>query len=125
LTTNKPIDTEKLLKEAQAAEHKEAYKLIARNEIFRVGVGARINSLEELLFFVEVNLKLSTNSNQVNLHIIEKTLEYLKMLQARGYTLTYQDGNCVSCEKTELAQNLTKESIAVTTLMKSNITKQS
>ena len=62
-----PINPEKLLKEAKAAEHKEAYQLMEKNEIFRLGVGARANTLEEPPFFVEVNIKLSEESGEVDL----------------------------------------------------------
>jgi hypothetical protein len=120
LKKTEPINSEKLLKEAQAAEHKEAYQLLERNEIFRVGVGARANTLEEPPFFVEVNIKLSKESGEVDLHKLSKTIECLKSLQAKGFSLTYQDGTCISCEKARDIQNLTEECTAVMSLLKTS-----
>jgi len=120
LKKDEAINPEKLLKEAKAAEHKEAYRLLERNERFRVGVGVRVNTLEETLFFVEVNIKLSEESGEVDLSKLSKTLICLKSLQSIGYLLTYQDGTCVSCEKAKDMQNLTEECTAVMSLLKTS-----
>ncbi len=115
-----PIETEKLLAEAKAAKHKEAYALLERNEVFRVGVGTRADSLQEPFFFVEVNIRLSKESGEVDTLKLSKTLKCLKLLQAKGYSLTYQDGICISCEKATDTQNLTEECNAVISLLKTN-----
>jgi hypothetical protein len=116
-----PIDTEKLLKEAKTAEHKEAYMIVERNETFRVGVGARANSLEEPPFFIEVNIRLSEETGEVNLLKLSRALKCLKSLQAKGYSLTYQDGTCISCEKAKDIQNLTEEYNEVISLLKNSL----
>ncbi len=115
-----PLNPEKLLKEAKAAEHKEAYQLMEKNEIFRLGVGARANTLEEPPFFVEVNIKLSEESGEVDLLKLSKTLKCLESLQEKGYSLTYQDGTCISCEKARDIQNLTEECTEVLSLLKTS-----
>ena len=92
--------------------------IVERNEIFRVGVGAKAKALEDSTFFVEVNLKLSPESGEVDMLRLEKTLQCLRTLQTRGYTLTCQDDTCISCEKTRDVQNVTKEYTTVTSLLK-------
>jgi hypothetical protein len=123
LKKDEAINPEKLFKEAKIAEHKEAYKQLEKNEIFRVGVGARANSLEEPPFFIEVNIKLSKESGEVDLLKLSKALKCLKSLQAKGYSLTYQDDTCISCEKTKNPENIAEEYNEVITLLKTNFDK--
>jgi hypothetical protein len=123
LKKDEAINPEKLFKEAEIAEHKDAYKQLEKNEIFRMGVGARANPLEEPPFFVEVNIKLSKESGEVDLLKLSKALNCLKSLQAKGYSLTYQDDTCISCEKTKNPENLTEECNEVITLLKTNFDK--
>jgi len=123
LNTAKSLDPQKLLKEANAAEHKEACMIVERNEIFRVGVGAKASALKDSTFFVEVNLKLSPESGEVDMLRLAKTIQCLRTLQTRGYTLTCQDDTFISCEKIRDAKNVTKEYTAVTSLLKTKFDK--
>lgn len=115
MAENNPIDAEALLKEAQTDEHREAYKLLLRTRIYRIGVGARADPPTPA-FFVEIIISLSPDSNEVDLTHLEKTLNCLKTLQAQKYTLTYQDGNCIAAENIT-TQNLTAEYTKAKTLL--------
>ena len=123
MNTTKSLDPQKLIEEAKTTEHKEAYRIVEKNEIFRVGVGARANALEDPTFFVEVNLKLSPESGEVDIPRLEKMLQCLRTMQTRGYTLTYQDDTCISCEKAWDTQNLAKEYTSATYLLKTKFAK--
>ncbi len=114
---NKPLDTKILLEEAKNAEHKEAYRTLEKNQNYRIGIGVRLTLLNTPSFFIEILLYLCPNSNNVNLKTLEKNLTCLKTLQTRNYTLTCQDDNCISCEKTTPTQNLTKEYTTVKALL--------
>ncbi len=55
--------------------------------------------------------------DKTDLNIIEKGLKCLKELQARNYSITCQDINCVSREATIPAKNIDEEYVAVKSLM--------
>jgi hypothetical protein len=114
---NKPLDTKTLLEEAKNAEHKEAYRTLEKNQHYRIGIGVRLTPPNTPSFFIEILLYLCPNSTNVNLKTLEKNLTCLKTLRTRNYTLTCQDDNCVSCEKTILTQHLTREYSTIKALM--------
>jgi hypothetical protein len=105
----KPIDTKALIEEAKTSRDKEAYKLLEKTPSYRIGVGARTDSLNPPSFFIEVIVKLSTENGEVNLPRLEKTLCLLRALQTRGYSLTYQDDNSISCETTRSIHEISQE----------------
>jgi hypothetical protein len=121
LTHTKTIDTKTLAEEAKASKHKETYRLLEKNQNYRIGVGARADSPDAPSFFIEVVINLSSGSSEVDLSRLEKSLHCLKMLQAKGYSLTYQDGNSISGEKTKTIQNPNEEYLTIKSLMKTAI----
>ena len=109
MNQTKPIDTKALMEEAKTSRDKEAYKLLEKTPSYRIGVGARTDSPNPPSFFIEVIVKLSTENGEVNLPRLEKTLRLLKALQTRGYSLTYQDDNSISCETTTSIHEISQE----------------
>ena len=109
MNQTKPIDTKTLMEKAKASRDKEAYKPLEKTSSYRIGVGARIDSPNPPSFFLEVIMKLSTKNGEVNLPNLEKTLHSLKKLKKRGYSLTYQDDNSISCEKTTSLHEISQE----------------
>lgn len=105
----KQIDTKALIEEAKTSRDKEAYKLLEKAQLYRIGVGARTNSSNSPSFFIEVIVKLSTENGEVNLSRLDKILRLLKALQTRGYSLTYQDDNSISCETTTSIHEISQE----------------
>jgi len=120
MTKDSPVDAKALVKEAENAEHKETFKQLQRSKTFRVGIGARTETPKPS-FFIEIIINLAPGSSEVDLRHLEKTVKCLKALQARKYTLTYQDGNCIACETALEAKNLTQEYTATTTLLKKHL----
>jgi hypothetical protein len=118
LTQTNPIDTKALAEQAKASIHKETYRLLEKNHAYRIGVGARANLPDASSFFVEVIINLSPKNGEVDLWRLEKTLSCLKKLKTKGYSLTYEDGNCISCETTKPIQNLNEEYTALKSLKK-------
>ena len=104
-----PIDTKALVEEAKTSRDKEAYKLLEKTPSCRIGVGARVDSPNPPSFFIEVIVKLSTENDEVNLLRLEKTLRLLRALQTRGYSLTYEDDNSISCETTTSIHEISQE----------------
>ncbi len=117
MTKNKQVDAEALIKEAENAEHKEAYKPLERNKAFRIGVVARADATNHPSFFIEIIISLAPDICEVDLPHLEKTLECLKALHARRYSLTYQDDNCISCETEVSAHKIAEEYAAAKALM--------
>jgi hypothetical protein len=106
---NELLNAEVLLEEAKASEHGEAYRTLDKNPNFRIGVGVRLTPFHPPSFFVEILFHLCPSFRNADLDVLEKSLTCLKELKARNYTLTCQDGNCVSCEATVSAAKLIKE----------------
>jgi hypothetical protein len=98
MNQTKLVDTKALMEAAKDSRDKEAYKLLEKSPLYRIGVGARTNSPNLPSFFIEVIVRLSTENGEVSLPRLQKTLHMLKELQKRGYSLTYQDDNSISCE---------------------------
>ncbi|MCW4017582.1 MAG: hypothetical protein NWF00_02680 [Candidatus Bathyarchaeota archaeon] len=114
---NTTINSNALAKEAKVSKNKETYKLIEKNQIYRIGVGARADSTDAPSFFIEVLVSLSAGSGEVDLSYLKKALTCLKTLQSKGYLLAFEDGNIVSCEKKRL-HDLNEEYLAVKSLLK-------
>jgi hypothetical protein len=117
---NTLVDAATLLEEAKASEHQEAYRTLERNLNYRIGVGVRLTPPKSPPFFVEVMIFLCPSLDNVDLDVLEKSLACLKELKARHYALTCQDSNCISCEATVTAPNLTEEYVNVKALMKAS-----
>jgi hypothetical protein len=112
------LDIEALLEEARASKHREAYKTLDRGLSYRIGVGARFESPDNYSLFIEILIYLCPASGNLDLKALGKSLACLKELEKRGYSLTCQDGECVSCEITVSTGRLAEEYFAVKSLMK-------
>jgi hypothetical protein len=117
MSQTKPVNTKALIEEAKTNKYKEAYNLLEKTQIYRIGVGARGNSPSPPSFFIEVIIKLSTESGNVNLQHLKKILTSLEAMQKEGYSLTYQDDNSISCEKTISADKILQEHDAAKTIL--------
>ena len=121
MTKPKPIDTKNMAEEARTSKLKETYRLLEKNQTYRIGVGARANLPETSSFFVEVVLNLAAENGEVDVARLEKILAFLKAIKARGYSLTFEDGNCISCETTAAVENPSEEYFALKTMMKTTL----
>jgi hypothetical protein len=104
--TQKQLDPEALMADAKASRDKEVNRILDKTKTYRIGAGARADTVDASTFLVEVTICLSTENAALNMDHLEKTLRILRTLQARGYTLTLQDGNCILCETAKTAANL-------------------
>lgn len=92
------IDTKVLKSEAETSEHGESYRAIERSRNYRIGVGARLPSSGQAHYFLEVVIYLCPRASEVNIPLLEKSLTFLKDLQARRYSLSCEDDGSISCE---------------------------
>jgi len=117
---NSPINANDLLKQAEASEHKEAYQIMSKTGNCRVGAGARLSvpPTQTPSFFIEIIINLCPACSKVDLMFLEKAVVCLKELQKNSYTLTWQDDNCILCEKIVPEQNIQNECNQATTLIK-------
>lgn len=106
-----------LQEEAKKSEDKEAFTVLARIPNCRVGVGARLESPEQTVFFVEIIVSLCAGHHVVNLDFLEKNLAILRQLKERGYVLTCEGDGTVSCELAVPSKNLTAEYEAATLII--------
>ena len=114
------ITINSLQQEAKMSEHNEAFQVLTRMQNCRVGVGARLESVENPSFFVEVLVSLCTSDHTVNLDLVEKNLHLLKQLEKRGYALNCEDDGSISCELTVSSNNLAAECEAIINLVGEN-----
>jgi hypothetical protein len=121
---NHKTDTNYLKKMAEASEDKEAYQLIAKNERYRVGAGARLTMPSHAVtFFVEIVVNLCPACSKVDLGFLERALKVLKLLGQNGYTLTCQDDNSILCEKLSSEKTLEGEIEAAKEIVKKELEK--
>jgi len=106
-----------LQREAKKSEDKEAFTVLARMPNYRVGVGARLESPEQTVFFVEIIVSLRAGHHVVNLDFLEKNLVILRQLKERGYVLTCEEDGTVSCELAVPSKKLTAEYEATTLII--------
>lgn len=112
------IRTYSLREEAKKSEDKEAFKVLAKTQSCRVGVGARFESGKNPSYFVEVLVSLCTSDRSVNLDLMEKNLLLLKQLEKRGYVLNCEEDGSISCELTVHSKNLTAECEATSLIIR-------
>jgi hypothetical protein len=117
MTETQPLETTALMEAAKASDHGEAYRTLDKNPNFRIGVGARLTPPNPPYFFVEIVIYLCPSFRNADLTVLEKGLACLKELKSENYTLTCQDGSCVSCETTVPLARLAEEYDKVKTLM--------
>ena len=102
-----------MLEEATKSENKESYKLVERNKGYRIGVGVELAPSGQPLFFIEIVVNLCTDSSRAVLPILERSLAFLKDLEAKGYSISCQDGNFISCQKPVKSSDLKTEYEAI------------
>jgi hypothetical protein len=118
MKANQPLNAAALLKEAEESEHHEAYRILEKAVNYRIGVGVRLAPTIPPHFFVEILVYLAPNDDGVDVTVLEKSVSALKELQAKGFTATFQDGNCISCETQVPQERLPAEYELDKTLMK-------
>ena len=93
------IDTERLKDDARGSCCREAYQIVYRNSVVRIGAGARVADDEGLLLFIDVTVNLCANGPKVNTSTLERSISFTKELKALDYELDCQEGQ-INCEKT-------------------------
>ena len=103
------VDVNSLQEEAKKSEDKEAFTVLLRTRAYRVGIGARLKTSADPIFFVEIIARLCPRDHPVNLSSLEKNLNILKQLKERGYHLTCDEDGTISCELVVRSENLVAE----------------
>lgn len=111
------ISIHSLQEEAKKSEDNESFTVVVRIKNCRIGVGARLESPENPVFFVEVLVNLCTDHDPVNLNLMESKLSLLRRLKQKGYTLNCEEDGCVSCELTVQSKNLIAECKATSSII--------
>jgi len=114
----KRVNTRALVKEAAESEHKESYSVLERGGHYRLGVGARLDPSGKPSFFLEVLVPLCESSSIALLRDLEMRVAFLKELEARGYSLSCEDGSCISCEAILPPARLASERRAIYSIAK-------
>ena len=117
----KKIDAHSLQEEANKSEDKEAFSVLTRIRDFRVGVGARLGSPAKPIFFIEIIASLCADRSVVNLNSLENKLLILRKLKERGYVLTCEEDEAISCELVVPSENLTLEYDAAILIIRKNL----
>ena len=120
MTQKKPINTDELMETAKKSTDKESYQMMHKTQIYRIGVGARATPTD-LVFFIEVIVNLTDESKKVDLTQLENTTKFLRMLQTRNYSLTYEDDNYIQAETTRTGRDLNEEYLYIKALLKTQL----
>jgi hypothetical protein len=120
MTTKPLINTNDLWQLAKNSNDKEAYKALNKTQVYRIGVGVRVRP-PDTSFFIEVIVNLSDKSKKVDLVKLERILRFLRILQTKNYSLTYEDDNCIQCETTRASQDLNEEYLSIESILKTQL----
>jgi len=120
MTQKTSINADELCQVAKNSADKESYQLLNKTQGYRVGVGARVTP-PGTSFFIEVIVNLSDESKKVDLTKLESILRFLRILQTKNYSLTYEDDNCIQCETTRASQDLNEEYLSIEALLKTQL----
>jgi hypothetical protein len=113
---NNTIDVHELEKQATSSGFNESYRVLSEDRQYRISVGARTFPSDRPSFFVEVFVYLCSRASQVDIPRLENAVIFLKALQARGYSLSCEDGNCISAEVTVSRETVSAECDRVSSL---------
>jgi hypothetical protein len=98
-----------LLKEAEKSGHNEFYKLLERDESYRIGVGVELAPSGQYLIFIEIVVNLCSEPSEVNLSKLERNLLFLRDLEAKGYSMSCQEDAFIFCQKIVKPSDLNEE----------------
>jgi len=112
------INVRTIREKAKKSEDHEAFKVLVKTRKCRIGIGARLESTGEPIFFIEVLLSLCADNGPVKLSVMEKKLSLLRRLEERRYSLNCEEDGCVSCELVVPSKNLSAECEAADSIMK-------
>lgn len=112
------IDVRTMREKAKKSEDHEAFKVLAKTRNCRIGIGARLESAGEPVFFIEVLVSLCAGHGPVELSVMERKLSLLRRLEERRYSLNCEEDGCVSCELAVPSKNLSAECEAANSIMK-------
>ena len=105
---------------AKKATDKESYRVLHKTQIYRIGVGARATPFDAS-FFIEVMINLSDETKKVDLAKLESILRFLRVIQTRKYSLTYEDDNYIQCETTRARQDLNEEYLSIKSILETQL----
>lgn len=112
------VNTEALLNAAENVDTKEACFILSKSKNIRVGAGARLESSAQPSLFIEVVVRMCSNSESPDLAKIEKSVFLLKELRARGFSMSCSDDGSLTCEKEVNAQEMNEQCEAVKEVIK-------
>ena len=117
------IDAKNLIETAQVSDNYESYQLLTKHSNYRIGVGARVDRSDKPSLFLEGLIRLSGDfGSNFDLLTLERSVNCLKLLHARGYSLTYEDANWISCDTNLLMTNPNEEYVVVSSMLKTIFT---
>jgi hypothetical protein len=114
------LELKALIDAIDSSKDDETYKQLEKTRSYRIGVGARRDSCAEPLFFLDMLIILSDGTEEVDISRLEKIVHLLKVLQTRGYVVSYlDDTNSISCELVMPAEKIFEEYTRVKALVHS------
>ncbi len=93
------IDIRALRTRARENETGEAFTVIRRGPLGRVGVGVRSEGSDPLRYFVEVVLNPSPTGSLTQPQLLGRVASLAESLRERGYALRIEDDGCVTGER--------------------------
>ena len=92
------IDKLALMAQAKKSLTHESHKCMAKEQDYRIFVGARDTYPEDRQYFIDVTVNLYLKHYEMDLEMMERGLALLGVLKERGYFITRYDNGTISCE---------------------------
>ena len=90
------IDVNKLKADAKKSCCNESYMVLERNQIVKIGVGAKFGGGDKCDFFLDITINLCPGTHLLNTKLLEKSIALAKELKILGYELDCQEGQVIS-----------------------------
>ena len=98
-----------LKKTAKTTEAGEAYIIFEKYPDIEIRTGIKVSEIKQLSFLIEIIISLCNNHQLIDISIIERQLQLVKIIQKQGYKISCEDNCIIVCEKTVEESDVTKE----------------
>ena len=103
------INIADLKKAAITSEAGETYIIFEKYPDIEIRTGIKVSEIKQVSFLIEIIITLCNNHQPIDISMIEKQLQFFKIIQRQGYTISCEDNCIIVCEKTVDENNVTKE----------------
>ena len=94
---------------AKTTEAGETYIIFEKYPDIEIRTGIKVSEKKQVSFLIEIIITICNTHQTIDISMIEKQLQFLKIIKRQGYTISCEDNCIIVCEKTVDEDKVTKE----------------